>query len=97
MFNPNKNKLKQKPAVWGTFIEERRPQWKVYTERSHAINSLKCKDEYIDEEDPRLPNINQQWNYRQLPESSTLWQLIGEEWVEVPIKRFYKKGDDIIS
>jgi hypothetical protein len=95
-FNPNKDASKPKVMIWGTFIQNRRPKWKTYSQLSHAIASLKDKEDYPEDTDPRLPEGASIYSYRILSEQCTLWQLVDNTWVEVAIKRFYKKGDKLL-
>lgn len=45
-FDPN-DKSSPKAPEWATYIPDRNPQWKVYTQRGHALSSFQYKKDVI--------------------------------------------------
>lgn len=90
LFDPNK--LKFKNRIWGTYIPERKPKFKTYDNRGHAINALMWRKEYVE---PDENNGIKPYEYVYIPDECTLWKLVNDKWVEVEIVRVFKKGEPL--
>jgi len=81
-FNPND--LNKACKVWGTYIPSRSPSFKTHSNRGQAISALKCKARYKSTD----------YKTKVIPETCTLWQHNGTEWIEVLFEYEYPKDQE---
>lgn len=89
-FDPNKLRLKNR--IWGTYIPERKPKFKTYDNRGHALSALMCRKEYVS---PSEGDDFKPYEYCYIPDECTLWNLVDGEWKEVEIIRVFKHRESI--
>lgn len=83
-FNPNDiKKSEEKPYIWATYIPDRKPKFKVYNNRGYASSSIKYRSRYMGNSTYRVMD------------DCTLWNLVGEEWVEVKFEKTYKANQPL--
>lgn len=75
VFNPNKtHPIKE---IYGLYVEDRTPKFKIYYKKSHVINAIK---------DKRLfHNVS----FYEIPEHVKLYKIENGVWVEKEFKRIY--------
>ena len=86
------NKIKMKNRIWGTYVPERKPKFKIYDNRGHAISALMWRKEYVE---PDENNGIKPYEYVYIPDECTLWKLVNDKWVEVEIVRVFKRGEPL--
>jgi hypothetical protein len=69
--------------IWATKIKGRRPEFKTYTKKAHAMSALKYRSEYKDK------------GIYEVPEECKLLKLIDGKFVELEIKRSYSGLEQI--
>lgn len=74
--------------IWGTFIPNRRPNFKVYDNRGHALSSLMYRKETIYE--------NGKWtDMSKIPDECTLWKFTNGAWKEIKFERLLKHRESM--
>lgn len=74
--------------IWGTFIPDRRPKFKAYSNRGHALSSLMYRKDTVYE--------NDKWTgMSKIPDECTLWKFTNGAWKEIKFERLVKRGESI--
>lgn len=84
MFDPNKRTIKD--YRWGTYIPNRRPQFKVHSSLGLATSALKWRSSSLDDG----------FRTYAIPEDCTLWEHDGKEWIQKEFKHKYKGKEKIV-
>lgn len=85
-FDPNKQ-----DHQWATYIPQRKPQFKTYNSRGHALNALRCKANYKKE------NGNIDYNTLVIKQENKLYHKENGVWCEVEVKRELKDGESLLA